>query len=134
MYDSGSDCEYAVGRENDKPQITTRFATSDDVLEYWGKPHPGTLRAIVAVQDGKVTGIIGVVREGPVGKYFCDIKPELEPYLTSMPIMRAIKQSMKFVEAYRGPLISVAEHAEGCRILNRLGFTHLDGALYGWLR
>jgi hypothetical protein len=89
---------------------------------------------LVAEIDGEIVGIIGVVREGPIGKYFCDIKPELEPYLRSMSIMRAIKQSMEFVHEYQGPLVSVAEHAEGCRILNRLGFTHLEGALYGWLR
>jgi len=84
--------------------------------------------------DGRVVGFIGVVREGPVGKYFCDFRPELQPHLQSIQIMRAIKKSMEFVHKYQGPLVSVAEHAEGCRILNRLGFTHLEGALYGWLR
>lgn len=92
------------------------------------------MRAVVAVMDGRIIGILGVVREGDIGKYFCDFKPELEPYLRSMPIMRAIKQSMGFVHGYKGPLVSVAAHAEGCRILHRLGFTHLQGALYGWLR
>lgn len=84
--------------------------------------------------NGSVVGIIGIVREGPIGKYFADFKPELQPHLTSMPIMRAIKASMKFVEEYQGPVLSVAESAEGCRILNRLGFTHYYGAYYGWLR
>lgn len=112
----------------------TRFATGDDVIEYFGAPHPGTMRAIVIVMDDLVVGILGVVREGDIGKYFCNFKPELEPYLRSMTIMRAVKQSMEFVHNYKGPLISIAEHAEGCRLLNRLGFTHLQGALYGWLR
>lgn len=112
----------------------TRFATSDDVIEYFGEPQAGTLRAYVAVLDGRVVGILGVVREGPIGKYFCDFKPEIEPFLRSMTIMRAIKRSMEFVYDYKGPLVSVAAHAEGCRILHRLGFTHLQGALYGWLR
>lgn len=84
--------------------------------------------------DGMIVGVLGVVREHGYGKYFCDFKPKLQPYLRSITIMRAIKQSMDLVNQYRGPLISVAEHAEGCRLLNRLGFTHLQGALYGWLR
>ena len=92
------------------------------------------MRALVACLDGEVVGFIGVVREGPVGKYFCDISPKLEPYLRSMTIMRAIKQSMGFVKNYRGPVIALAEHAEGCRILNRLGFTHWEGEYYLWLR
>lgn len=91
------------------------------------------MKAIVAEMDGKVAGIIGIVREYGYGKYFCDISPELMPHLRSITVMRAIKESMKFCEEYKGPLVAVAEHAEGCRILNRLGFTHLQGALYGWL-
>lgn len=86
----------------------------------------------MAVMDGEVVGILGVVREGSIGKYFCDFKPELQPYLRSMTIMRAVKESMKIVENYKGPVLSLAEHAEGCRLLNRLGFNHLVGAYYGW--
>lgn len=137
VYDFGSDSRDAIAREFDNSPtttITTRLASGDDVMEFFDGPHPGTMRAVVAVMDGRVVGILGVVREGPIGKYFCDFKPELQPHLKSMPIMRAIKQSMKFVEDYRGPVISVAEHAEGCRILNRLGFTHFMGAYYGWLK
>lgn len=133
MYDFSGNSSAGVSSQ-DKPTITTRYATSQDVSEFWDEKISGTMRALVAEMDGEVVGFIGVVREGPIGKYFCDFKPELQPYLTSMPIMRAIKKSMEFVHEYQGPLVSVAEHAEGCRILNKLGFTHLDGALYGWLK
>lgn len=92
------------------------------------------MRAIVAEMDGEVVGVVGVVREGPIGKYFCDISPKLQPRLRSITILRAIKASMKLVEQYKGPVVAVAEHAEGCRILNRLGFIHLDGAYYQWLK
>lgn len=128
------DCQDAIGRGESgrAPQIVTRLATREDVIEFFGKPQRSTMRAYVAVMDGKVVGVLGVVRE-EVGKYFCDFKPELHPYLKSITIMRAIKASMKLVADYQGPVVSVAEHAEGCRLLNRLGFTHLDGALYGWL-
>lgn len=103
-------------------------------MNFWGRTHPGTVRAVVAEMNGEIVGVVGVVREGPIGKYFCDFKPELEPHLRSMAILRAIKKSMEFVREYQGPMVSVAEHAEGCRLLNRLGFTHLQGALYGWLK
>ncbi len=112
----------------------TRFATSEDVIEYFGGRQAGTMRALVAVQDGSITGFIGIVREGPIGKYFCDISPELEPHLRSMAVLRAIKWSIDLVKNYKGPVIAVAEHVEGCRILNRLGFTHLAGVYYAWLR
>jgi hypothetical protein len=135
LYDFGSDSTDAIGRDlQARHEITTRLASGEDVVEYFGEPHRGTMRAIVAVMDGRVVGVVGVVREGPIGKYFCDLGPELMPHLKTMVIMRAIKQSMEFVHEYQGPLVAIAEHAEGCRILNRLGFTHLQGALYGWLR
>ncbi len=83
--------------------------------------------------DGELVGVVGVAREHSYGKYFCDIKPELQPHLRSITIMRAIKASLGFCDQYRGPLVAVADDAESCRLLNRLGFTHIQGALYGWL-
>ena len=91
------------------------------------------MRVIVAEMDGEIVGVIGVVRELDLGKLFCDFKPKLQPYLRSITIMRAVKAAMRFADEYRGPIVAVAEHAEGCRILNRLGWTHLQGELYGWL-
>ena len=92
------------------------------------------MKAYVAELDGELVGMIGVVREQHYGKFFCDIRPELQPYLRSITIMRAVKAAHRFCDEYRGPIIAVAEDAEGCRILNRLGWTHLDGELYGWLK
>ncbi len=92
----------------------------------------GTLRAFVILMDGEVAGFIGLVREGSIGKFFTEYKPELEPHLNSITIMRAIRASMDWCRAYRGPVIAVAETAKGCYILNRLGFEHLEGVNYGW--
>jgi len=91
------------------------------------------MRANIAIMDGEIVAVVGVVRERNCGKYFCDIKPELQPYLRSITIMRAVWDSLRFLDQYRGPVVAIAEHAESCRLLNRLGFTHIDGALYGWI-
>jgi len=91
------------------------------------------MRANIAIMDGEIRGVVGVVRERACGKYFCDISPELQPYLRSITIMRAIKDSLRFCDDYRGPLVAIADDAESCRLLNRLGFTHIDGRLYGWI-
>ena len=115
------------------PEILTRPATAQDIEAYYGKEPRGTLRAYAAIMDGEVVGLIGIVREATVGRFFCDFKPKLQPYLQSITIMRAVKRSMEFADQYRGPVVAVAEHAEGCRILHRLGWTHLQGELYGWL-
>ncbi len=84
--------------------------------------------------DGEIVGVIGVVRERDIGKMFCDFTEKLQPHLGSITIMRAVKASMRFADEYNGPIVAMAGHAEGCRMLNRLGWTHLEGALYGWLR
>lgn len=123
-----------VNRAGQQPaQITSRPATQLDLEEYYGGPVAGTMRAIMIFLDGKQAGIIGVVREREYGKYFTDHRPELQPHLRSITIMRAVKEGLRFADEYRGPVIAIAEHAESCRLLNRLGFTHLEGALYGWL-
>ncbi len=93
-----------------------------------------TVRATVAELDGQVAGIIGISRENGVGKFFADFKPELQPHLKSVTIMRGVKAALRFCDEYKGPVIAVAEHAEGCRILHRLGFDHLQGAYYAWLK
>jgi hypothetical protein len=92
------------------------------------------MRALVATIDSRVVGVIGVVREYGYGKYFCNFSDELKPHLRSMTIMRAIKESLKFCDEYQGPMVAVAEHGEGCRLLHRLGFEHLYGAYYAWLK
>lgn len=92
------------------------------------------MRADIAEMDGEVVGIIGIVRDRDYGKFFADFRPELKPFLKSITIMRAIKGSLRFCDEYRGPVLALAEDGEGCRIMHRLGFTHLHGAWYGWLR
>ena len=83
--------------------------------------------------DGKVVGIIGITREFDYGKFFSEFTEELRPYLRSVTIMRAIKNSLAYCEQYKGPVLAVALDAEGCRIMHRLGFTHIQGGWYGWL-
>lgn len=110
-----------------------RPATAADIREYYGEPYRFTVRANAVLLDGKVVGIVGVAREYDIGKFFSDVKPELEPHLSSVTVWRAIKGAMDYVRAYRGPVLSTAEHAEGCVMLHRLGFKHLEGRWYGWL-
>lgn len=82
--------------------------------------------------NGEIAGLAGVVRQGNAGLYFTDFKPELEPYLKSVAIMRVVKDSMEIVRDYLGPVVAVAETVEGCKLLNRLGFKHLHGVIYQW--
>lgn len=83
--------------------------------------------------DGEIGGLVGVAREPEWGKFFSDVKPNLEPHLKSITVWRAITAAMDYVRAYRGPVMATAEDSEGCILLHRLGFTHLYGAWHGWV-
>lgn len=91
-----------------------------------------TVRAYAALLDGKVVGLAGVMREARVGKFFVDYKPELEPYFSSPTAWRALVAAHRFATEYKGPIVAIAENAEGCRNLVRLGWIHLGGRYYGW--
>ncbi len=78
-------------------------------------------------------GIIGITKGCDYGTFFSDFTAELKPHLRSVTIMRAIKESLAYCKQYQGPVLALAEDAEGCRIMHRLGFTHLHGGWYGWL-
>ena len=95
-------------------------------------PSPGTLRAYVIEWDGQIHCVAGVVREGGIGKFFSDNTPELQPYLKSITIMRALVAATDFCRTYRGPVIAVASTVESCFTLPRLGFEHMHGVYYGW--
>ena len=92
----------------------------------------GTVRAFAVTMDGAPQGFIGIVRENGIGKYFTDYSDKLQPHLKSITIMRALKKSLDWCREYRGPVIAIAETAQGCMTLNRLGFEHLEGNYYGW--
>ena len=137
LHVAGSNSRDGVGRKKRPaphaidPQV--RPATAEALAAFYGKRPQSTIRGFVAYLEDKPVGVIGIVREPTLGKFFCDFKPELEPYISSVKMWRAIKKTMKIVEEYKAPVGAVAEHAEGCRILSRLGFTHIDGDFYAWL-
>lgn len=112
--------------------IESRFATAADIIEYYGSPIPGTVRAFVILLDGKPAGFIGLVREGGIGKFFTEYKPELQPYLKSITIMRSLRRALDWCRDYRGPVVAIATTAESCYTMNRLGFEHMEGVYYGW--
>lgn len=92
------------------------------------------MRANTALLDGEVAGMIGVAKHPEWGLFFAYNTEDLQPHLSSVTIWRCIKDVMKIVDQYSGPVISQASCVEGCINLNRLGFFHLHGPWYGWPR
>ncbi len=109
--------------------ITRRMATAEDIVQFYGRPWPKTLRAVVLLLDEKPVGVIGLSRENFHHKLFSDAAPELEPHLKSMAVMRGLKQVMQWVEESPLPVLAVADNPP---LLEKLGFEHLDGDVYQW--
>lgn len=110
-------------------ELSVRPAVASDIVEFYGEPWPFTLKALVAILDGKPVGIIGISREYGLNKFFSDITPELEPHMKTMPILRAIKKMMREVESSRLPVVAIAENPA---LLERLGFSQVEGDRYQW--
>lgn len=109
--------------------VTYRTATAKDVEAYYGGPVPVTIRAMVVCVDEEPKAIVGISRWPDHARYFSEYKPEFEPYMKTMPVLRAIKKSMQWVE--KSPMLVLAV-ADNPPLLERLGFAHLHEDVYVW--
>lgn len=110
-----------------------KYASADDLIAFYGRQPCWPMNAAVATLFGEVVGVIGVARRQDHGLFFSEWKPELDPYLSRMPVLRAIKAMMKIVETYPVPVYSATEIEKGHKILRRLGFTEIEEGLYQWI-
>ena len=93
-----------------------RPATPALVEEYYGGPAPWTMKAHVALRDGRVVGIGGVHYGGGVPTAFSEAK---EP-LSKKDAARCARFMERFLAGFRVPVF--AECTGSRRLLERLGF------------
>ena len=77
-------------------------------------------------------GVIGVARERFIACFFSDYNDKLAPHRNSMAVLRAVKASIGLVTSNILPVYALADHDGGADLLERLGFTHLEGELFRW--
>ena len=111
--------------------ITYQYATASDIDAYYGERPRPTMRAIAISLNGVPAAIIGLYFAGDRLMAFSEFKPELEPHLKSMTVLRAIKAAQRMFEQSKRPVYAVGD--ECSRILDRLGFKHIDDGVYRWL-
>jgi hypothetical protein len=112
--------------------LTFGLASQADVVEFYGRLPAETLRVIAVRLGGRTVGLIGIARNAMFRRFFSEYKPELEPLIKSMTVLRAIKAAMQIVRQQRGTIWSVAEHEKGAQVLERLGFEQFEGEVYAW--
>lgn len=110
-------------------EITWGPATASDVdALYAGRPRE-TVRALVIQVDGEPAGIIGLAQEPDRLRAFSESREALCPHLKCMPVLRAIKAFMKWVEESKVPVYAISE---GTGLLERLGFVQFNGEEFRW--
>lgn len=107
-----------------------RFATAADVEAYYGEQPDQTLRAMVIEKDGAPLAIAGLALEGDRFQAFSEFKPEMEPYLKSMTVLRFVKRVQAMIQA--APLPVVAFSKGDPALLERLGFQKIREGAYLW--
>lgn len=104
-------------------------ATAADVdALYKGRPRE-TMRALVIRVDGEAAGIIGLAQEPDRLRAFSEVRDALCPHIRRMPVLRAIKAFMRWVEQSQVPVYAVSE---GTGLLERLGFVQFNGEEFRW--
>lgn len=108
--------------------ITTRPATSADIVAFYGRLPDRSVRATVYELNGEPAAIFGHYVEGGVRVIFLDISAAV-PRLT---IWRKAKAAMAQI---KGPAVCVAASGSG-PFLERLGWAFVadsdEGAVYQW--
>lgn len=99
------------------------------MVEFYGRLPSETMRAVVVTLDGAVVAIMGLALGRYASRLFSEFKPEFEPYLRTMTVLRAIKAGLRLLDEHAGRVYAVAQHDEGARLLTRLGFIE-QGELY----
>lgn len=103
--------------------ISHRFATAADIDKYYGERPAKSIKAIVVLMDDEPAAVIGLefCRDRFIA--FSEFKPELEPHLKTMPVLRAVKAAQRMI--LDAPLPVLVCNTTNPPLLERLGFTEI---------
>jgi hypothetical protein len=87
------------------------------------------MRAIVVKMNGIPAGLLGLAKEADRDRAFTEYKPELEPYLRSIVVGRAIRALLKWAKASRVPVCAYSDRPD---VLTKCGFKQIQGEYYEW--
>lgn len=102
----------------------TRDAVAGDILSFYGRTAPQTLRARVLERDGEVIGIAGYYVLNGHALVFSDNRE-------GIPKMTIWREAVKFMADLKLPAICLASEDSGA-FLKRLGWRHVEGETYQW--
>ena len=79
-------------------KVELKFASAEDVEEFYGGPPLFSCRAVIARLDGKPVGLGGVYRCGKTMVVFTEIREEMRPHKKA--IIRAARMVLNIINRY----------------------------------
>lgn len=112
-----------------------RLATAADVRAFYDEPMPYSMRAYVALLDGKPVALGGITYRQGLLYAFMELKDEIRPYRFSIGRF-ARRLAEIFGPGLPGMAIADPDEPTAGRLLEWLGFEHVvstdDGEVYRW--
>ena len=94
-------------------------ATQELVNAYYGGPPPMTVKAIVAVRDGRVIAIAGIHRMGLAYGVFSEMTDEF--MANKRNIVRGLRELKKITDGLRMTVYAKAEDPNNTILIDRIG-------------
>lgn len=100
--------------------IEIRPATEDDLMNFYGKMPPTTVRAIVAVRDGVVECVAGITVQEKILIAFSDTRTTAN----KKTIWQTARRMVEWMRKYNPTVLLTPEQMQSDKFLKKLGFTH----------
>lgn len=124
-------------------EIKVRKATAADLETIYEGMPPATMRAYVALVDGKPAGVAGLALGGlsnarAVPEAFCEVSDELKPHIKHPAVQWAISRVVRMIRNHPRPVVAIAdpEIPGAPALLTRLGAAYVgscsEGEVYQW--
>lgn len=115
--------------ESKSPNI--RALQRSDILAFYDKPFPESVRGLAVEFDGKSIGIAGVIHTNPL-QAFSSMKDSLRDYPKT--IIKTARKLKTILDAYDSPIYAYADEGEknSVNFLKHIGFTQLDDGVFKW--
>lgn len=107
-----------------------RYATREDVAQWFEGRVPSTMRALVLEDGGEVIAIAGLATEGGITQAFSDVKPAARQHPMALGRMAVAFGDM--LNAVAGTVVALcnADEPTSPGLLKHLGFKQQAGAVW----
>lgn len=115
--------------ESKSPNI--RALKSKDIVEFYGKSFPESVRGLAVEFEGEPVAVAGVIHTNPL-QAFSSIKDSLRKYPKT--IIKTARRLKTILDMYESPVYAYADKGEknSVNFLKHIGFTQIEDGVFRW--